>query len=97
MKVPESSNKNVGNPIPTDFFSVSTELTKPKNKPTDEAFYKKMQLLKLNSFIALRLVMKYEDNQTDLLMPFIVEKDTNDASNSQTSTNSSASEMTSPY
>ena len=36
-----------------------------------DAFSLKMRLLQVNAFVCLRLVMKYEENQQDLLTPTI--------------------------
>ena len=36
-----------------------------------DAFSLKMRLLHVNAFVCLRLVMKYEENQQDLLTPTI--------------------------
>ena len=80
---PRSQSKNVGtndknltdSQLIPEFFANSFE-------ESMDAFDLKMRLLHVNAFVCLRLVMKYEENQQDLLTPAIAKISSTQTSNS---------------
>lgn len=80
---PRSQSKNVGtNDKNSTDSQLNPEFVANSFEESMDAFSLKMRLLHVSAFVCLRLVMKYEENQHDLLTPTIAKISSTQTSNS---------------